>query len=124
MDTAEAVVLETPLATRADMETHRWTVSTLQFRVSLCVDILLIRVLLLTPHRKFNVSFSAESQDFESSILIELSRRSRSLGRGCQLQHLHPPSFAFPGPYICKLERIPGALLGNDSTNGIDRDDY
>jgi hypothetical protein len=29
VDTAEAVVLETPLATRADMETHRWTVSIL-----------------------------------------------------------------------------------------------
>jgi hypothetical protein len=85
VDTAEAIVLETPLATRADMETHRWTVSTLQFRVSLWIDILLNCVLLLTPHRKFNVSFSAESQDFESSILIELSRLSRSVGRRCQL---------------------------------------
>jgi hypothetical protein len=35
VDTAEAVVLETPLETRADMETHRWTVSIWQFRVSL-----------------------------------------------------------------------------------------
>jgi hypothetical protein len=29
VDTAEAVVLETPLETRADMETNRWTVSIL-----------------------------------------------------------------------------------------------